>query len=252
MTVSERLTEVRKNHGYTRTRLAEELKKPYRTITNYETGEREPGHDYIIKIAKMFGVTTDYLLGLSDNPQTTSEDIQKNNISNNEIHLVKKYRALDEHGKKVIDMLINEETNRIEKASTVQIAPSKAEIIPLPEPLQSASAGYGDFADDEIAEYIPVFRNNITAKADYVMRVHGTSMEPEIMDGQHVLVRQQPAVELGEIGIFIKDGERFIKVFCGNHLEAINPDYPHVPLDEYSRCVGKVLGVLKDEWIVKE
>lgn len=75
--LSERLVEVRKINGYTRRRLAEELNRPYRTITNYETGEHEPGHKYLIEIAKKFGVTTDYLLGLSDDPQKTADDEKK-------------------------------------------------------------------------------------------------------------------------------------------------------------------------------
>lgn len=69
MTIPERLVEIREKNGYTRKRLAEELGRPYRTVTNYETGEREPGHEYIIEIAKKFGVTTDYILGTSDTPQ---------------------------------------------------------------------------------------------------------------------------------------------------------------------------------------
>lgn len=71
--LSKRLVEVRKENGYTRKRLAEELGRPYRTITNYETGEHEPGHKYLIEIAKKFGVTIDYLLGLSDDPHETSD-----------------------------------------------------------------------------------------------------------------------------------------------------------------------------------
>lgn len=62
----ERLVAIREKNGYTRKRLAEELGRPYRTLTNYEMGEREPGHTYIIEIAKKFGVTTDYILGLTD------------------------------------------------------------------------------------------------------------------------------------------------------------------------------------------
>lgn len=69
VTIPERLVEIREKNGYTRKRLAEELGRPYRTVTNYETGEREPGHEYIIEIAKKFGVTTDYILGTSDTPQ---------------------------------------------------------------------------------------------------------------------------------------------------------------------------------------
>lgn len=64
--LSKRLTKIREERGYKRTELAETLGIPYRTITNYETGEREPGHSYIIKIAKLFNVTTDYILGLDE------------------------------------------------------------------------------------------------------------------------------------------------------------------------------------------
>lgn len=66
MGIPERLVEVREKNGYTRKRLADELGRPYRTITKYETGEREPGHSYIVEIAKKFGVSTDYILGASD------------------------------------------------------------------------------------------------------------------------------------------------------------------------------------------
>lgn len=66
MAIPDKLVEIREKNGYTRKRLAEELGRPYRTITKYETGEREPGHEYIIEIAKKFGVTTDYLLGLEE------------------------------------------------------------------------------------------------------------------------------------------------------------------------------------------
>lgn len=70
--LSKRLTKIREEHGYKRTELAEALEMPYRTVTNYETGEREPGHSYIIKIAKLFNVTTDYILGLEN--ETSSPD----------------------------------------------------------------------------------------------------------------------------------------------------------------------------------
>lgn len=66
MSVAERLVEIREKYGYTRKKLADELGRPYRTITKYETGEREPGHSYIVEIAKKFGVSTDYILGATD------------------------------------------------------------------------------------------------------------------------------------------------------------------------------------------
>ena len=66
MGMPERLVEVRERNGYTRKRLAEELGKPYATITKYENGEREAGSGYLISIAEKFNVTTDYLLGIED------------------------------------------------------------------------------------------------------------------------------------------------------------------------------------------
>lgn len=72
MGIPERLVEVREKNGYTRKRLAEELGKPYATITKYENGEREAGSSYLIEIAQKFHVTIDYLLGLSNDPNGSS------------------------------------------------------------------------------------------------------------------------------------------------------------------------------------
>lgn len=72
--LSKRLTKIREEHGYKRTELAEALEMPYRTVTNYETGEREPGHSYIIKIAKLFNVTTDYILGLENETSSPEQE----------------------------------------------------------------------------------------------------------------------------------------------------------------------------------
>ena len=70
--LSERLIKAREFIGYNRKSFAEMLNIPYRTITNYENGSREPGSDYILKVADVCGCTTDWLLGLSDNPRSDS------------------------------------------------------------------------------------------------------------------------------------------------------------------------------------
>lgn len=77
MTVAERLVSVREANGYTRKQLADELGKPYPTITKYENGQREPGHEYLVLISQKFGVTVDYLLGIETKkaPTTDGEDL---------------------------------------------------------------------------------------------------------------------------------------------------------------------------------
>lgn len=62
--IANRLVAVRKLHGITRKQLADELGRPYTTITKYENGEREPSLEYLKEIALKFNVSTDYLLGI--------------------------------------------------------------------------------------------------------------------------------------------------------------------------------------------
>ncbi|RKJ48541.1 S24 family peptidase [bacterium 1XD42-1] len=76
-------------------------------------------------------------------------------------------------------------------------------------------------------------------------------MEPKFMNGDRVLVRSQPSVEIGEIGIFIVDGEQYVKIYRGSYLESLNPQYNDIEVSERSFCRGKVIGVLDPEWIAE-
>ncbi len=62
----EKLKELREDKGLLQSQLATELNFSQATITRWETGKRVPSIDDAIKIAKYFGVTTDYLFGLED------------------------------------------------------------------------------------------------------------------------------------------------------------------------------------------
>lgn len=63
-----RLKEIRKSKGISQIKLAMDLNTSQNTISRYETGEREPGINELIKIADYFNVSVDYLLGRTDNP----------------------------------------------------------------------------------------------------------------------------------------------------------------------------------------
>lgn len=79
-----RLIEARELIGCNRKEFAGKLNIPYRTITNYENGAREAGSDYLAKVATVCGVTTDWILGVSDNkksPDTAEATPGESNIS---------------------------------------------------------------------------------------------------------------------------------------------------------------------------
>ena len=63
-----RLKEIRKRKGISQLKLAMDLHMNQNTVSRYETGEREPGINELIKIADYFNVSVDYLIERTDNP----------------------------------------------------------------------------------------------------------------------------------------------------------------------------------------
>lgn len=61
-----RLKELRTEKSFSQCHLAILLNVDQRTISNWEKAVREPDFDVLIKIALLFDVSTDYLLGLTD------------------------------------------------------------------------------------------------------------------------------------------------------------------------------------------
>lgn len=64
-----RLKEIRKSKGISQLKLAMDLNTSQNTISRYETGDREPGINELIKIADYFDVSVDYLLERTENPK---------------------------------------------------------------------------------------------------------------------------------------------------------------------------------------
>jgi len=62
----DRLEKLRKNLGYSMRQMAGNLGMKYTTYVNYEKDIREPDSETLILFSKYFGVTVDYLLGLSE------------------------------------------------------------------------------------------------------------------------------------------------------------------------------------------
>lgn len=60
--------DLRIKNNKTQQELADYLNITARTIRKYESGTCRPTFEGIIKLAEFFGVSTDYLLGLSDDP----------------------------------------------------------------------------------------------------------------------------------------------------------------------------------------
>ena len=85
MIFGERLKEIRQKRGITQDALAKRVSISPSSISLYERGIREPSLNMLISIAKELDVSTDYLLGLTNNEyhissepeQLSFEDLKK-------------------------------------------------------------------------------------------------------------------------------------------------------------------------------
>lgn len=63
--LSKRIYELRMSFGWTQVQLAQKLGVTKQTVSNWENDNIQPSIDMLIKISKIFNVSTDYLLGLA-------------------------------------------------------------------------------------------------------------------------------------------------------------------------------------------
>ena len=168
------------------------------------------------------------------------DDVDGNGYTLEEDSMIKKYRTLDPYGQKAVTSVLDIEFERC----TYIPEPNREELIEVSINYAPVSAGFGDELEDyEQWEKASVPLTPESRKADFILVVDGDSMEPKFHNGDYILVRKQPAVDIGQIGIFGVDGKGYVKKYGGDKLISLNKKYPDIPLDEESRCFGLVLGV---------
>ena len=75
--IAEKLVELRTSKGVTQEDVAQSLSISNKTVSKWENGASTPDLPMVIELAKYYGVTTDTLLGLSeDKKQSTTEEIR--------------------------------------------------------------------------------------------------------------------------------------------------------------------------------
>ncbi|MGN0533683.1 MAG: helix-turn-helix domain-containing protein [Eubacterium sp.] len=62
----QRIRDLREDADLTQAQLGREINLPQRTYAYYESGERTIPPEVLIKLAKFYNTTSDYILGLSD------------------------------------------------------------------------------------------------------------------------------------------------------------------------------------------
>lgn len=130
----------------------------------------------------------------------------------------------------------------LESKTSNNVIPMKA----LPVYTQPASAGTGMFLDSGDFDLVEV-HNDLNRKADFGVKITGDSMMPEYIHGQIVWVHRQETLQNGDIGIFLLNGDAYIKKFVlhGNtvNLVSLNSNYSPIVINDSDTLLiyGKVI-----------
>ena len=212
----------------------------------------------------------------------TFDPIRETPLSNftttlSEQELLIKYRQLDTYGKDTIDYLLSRELDRYKQFKQQQTdQKKKAELQALKEEYTNtvinqpdniiqfydekqnheqqvelnyrtggAGAGLGVDADNVDMIQVSYPADRVPAGANHVIPVTGDSMEPTFSDGDVLFFDLgNDCLQIGDIGIFVLNGETLVKELGENELISHNPKYKPIKIHEWDsvRIEGKVLG----------
>ncbi len=265
-TYIDRIKWMKNERKMTNERLSERSGIPLGTLSKLMAGMNEsPKLSNIVAICNALDCSVDFII--TGNPENTNNYT----LSPEEIRLVEQYRNLDAWGRKLTSAVIAHEEARIfaKEAHEEAIVKQPLEKGKILYPKQTAgryagaqtktgkrtlmlyelpvSAGSGVYLDSSKAERVSVPNNTKTMEADYALRISGNSMEPKFHNGDVLLVQNAESVEVGEAGIFLLDGNGFFKIYGGDRLISLNPDYGPILLKDFTdvQCRGRVIGRLR-------
>ncbi|MDQ7201246.1 LexA family transcriptional regulator [Staphylococcus pseudintermedius] len=202
------------------------------SISDYLNGKYEAKQDKVFELAKVLNVNEAWLMGF---------DISKNREIENSITSI--YDKLTPpRQKRVLDFAneqLNEQNNKVLHINSHNVISEEVAVYGY------ASAGSGETLIDGV-EFTTQYNGHIP-NHDFALQVNGDSMEPLFEDKEIIFIDKTKQINSGQIGIFVIDGEAYLKkVFIneeGIRLVSLNSKYPDLHFDSSHdiKVAGKVI-----------
>lgn len=251
-------------YGLNKLTLSQNSGIPYSTVVGwYKKGYEGLKLTTLRKLSDYFNTVLDYWVNEDEiDPNYWKADGFI--VNGDEMGHIQKYRLLAPNWKEAVDGVLNigyrEYEERQARAAALKEHQKQLEaaeqiepIITLNQPFAQVAAaeGTGAFLLDSGYDEISVVVNEYTQRANVILKVVGRSMEPEVSNGDRILVRIQPSINVGEIGVFILDGQGYLKEFAEDRLISLNPDVDDVFIGNLQQvmCYGKFISVLNPDWV---
>lgn len=220
------------------------FKASEKTIYSWESGNSSPSPDALLAMCSAYNIE-DVLTAFGYDGYNEDGSIC---LNMQEIDIIEKYRDLSSYDQETITQLLDRLHDRKEIRNIIEYHAASDPLNRFIPYQHSASAGSGIYIlGNEAADQIAIPALPEYDDVDYAVKVNGHSMEPDFCDGEAALISQRKEMEIGDVGIFVKNGEVFIKELGETELISRNPDYPNIPVTENDNvvCLGKVIGKLQ-------
>lgn len=201
---------------------------------------KNPGLSTIQALVHALGYTLDDIDHISVNTKKAPS------VSDEAMKLAKDYDGLDSYGRRIVRLMADEE-----KARCAELAKKESETDTViyitrwfPHPM---SAGTGTEAGDDYPDELELTKRPPRGTS-YVAPVSGDSMEPTYHDGDKLFVRSCEEINIGQIGVFLMDGQQWVKEQGDGVLISHNGIYDPIPMRDGIRCQGLVLGVCNESY----
>ncbi len=265
MAVYEILEEIMNENGMSVAEVSKICNLPDSTVRGIIRRKQETiALEVAFKISNGLGVSLEKLNGMPEKKFSEPKPFKSSfmsDISVEAIKLAQDYEGLDKWGKKQVRSVADIEMARMEEGGQALAAKvadqreqsetseelSPDDIFTVPIYSMPMSAGTGLEAEQEYPEDF-LLKKRPPRGTSYIARVSGDSMEPDYYDGDLVFVHATVDIRIGQIGVFLMDGQQWIKELGDGFLISHNPDYEPRVMDESVRCQGLVLGVCDESY----
>ena len=95
---------MRKQKRMSQTELAKSAGVSQTTVTAWETGKAEPSSSAVARLADIFNVTTDYLLGRPNKQETKKDDVE---LSDDDVIMTWRGKPLSDEDRELIRRIMN-------------------------------------------------------------------------------------------------------------------------------------------------
>lgn len=221
--------------GLSQAQLAQNLGVQKAYVTHWEAGRSRPDLNLIPALCKELGISVAAFFSIPASPDSLSDEEQR--------HL-QEYRSITPRDRLILDTTLSK---MAEMAMAELWDRCRTQFHRIYHNYQQAAAGSGIMLEaEESGEQVFIRNTWMSDRADEIVTVNGASMEPDFHDGQDVYVQHTQDLEVGEIGLFVINGDGFIKQYQRNHLHSLNPEYDDIKISEFDEgfIVGRVLGVV--------